>query len=87
MAKKIFKRKLIMQFACYTNKSHRKPFSRIYRQGLNHIGNAPGACARRSNRDLGKWLRQLDTLLEAYPDSYEWRAMHLAASPSGVVPI
>ena len=53
----------------------------------NHIGNAPGACARRSNRDLGKWLRQLDTLLEAYPDSYEWRAMHLAASPSGVVPI
>ncbi len=53
----------------------------------NHIGNAPGACARQPGRDLGKWLRQLDTLLGAYPDSYEWRAMHLAAGADGVVAI
>ncbi len=50
----------------------------------NHIGNAPGTCAREPSRTLNTWLRQLDTLLGAYPDSVEWRAMHLAAGPNGV---
>jgi len=53
----------------------------------NHIRKAPGACSGRSNAGLDDWLVKLDLLVEAFPGAYEWRALHLAAAPDGVVRI
>ena len=50
---------------------------RAARAIARHIRKAPGTCARHSNRGMTTWLNQFDELLGRYPDSYEWRAVHL----------
>ncbi len=57
----------------------------VARALARHIHKAPGTCSRHSRRGLDTWLRQLDALLAPHADDYEWRAMHLASSPGGVV--
>jgi len=50
---------------------------RAARAIARHIRQAPGACSRHSSRGLTSWLKQFEELLGRYPDSYQWRAVHL----------
>jgi len=44
-----------------------------------HIRKAPGACATHSSRGMKNWLSELDEILNRYPNTYQWQAVHLDA--------
>lgn len=50
-----------------------------------HIRTAPGACASHSSRGLNAWLNKLDEILNRYPDTYQWQAVHLDAQTGELV--
>jgi hypothetical protein len=59
----------------------------LARKLARHIQHAPGTCTRHSKRGLDTWLAELDRMLADHPTSFEWRAMHLATGPTGVIRI